>query len=276
MSPSNISFAPMISCYEMDPFDVDKIRHECVREQKIEQFKETYKEGLYPELPEMSTASVWDDLALQEEVPDFRVRRLRAAADLIPQRAKILDIGVGWGEIVPMIIAKGERKYVGIDFSKGIVETAANKYPDCTFIHGDISKIDDSFDVVLALEVCEHIVASKIMHFYEHIKRVLRNDGLFIVSVPVYENLKGSTLKCPNCGHWHNRVGHVRAYTPEVIKAELTSAGFNVLDSSFIYLLFGNNWSGKIKRKIVDLGRSLLRLGLTTPLNIIVLAKKAA
>jgi len=266
----------MIDRNDMDPFDVDAMRHRLVVEQRIEKFRDTYKKGLYPELPELSTTAVWDDLASQEEVPEFRVRRLRAAADLIPQRANVLDIGVGWGEIVPMIVAKGERKYVGIDFSKEIVEGAAAKYPDCTFIHGDISQIDDIFDVVLALEVCEHILASKILHFHEQINRVLRKDGLFIVSVPVYENLRGSTLKCPNCGHWHNRVGHVRAYTPELIKAELAVAGFRVLRSSFIYTMFDSDWKGQIKRKIVDTGRSLLKLGITKPLAIIVLSEKAA
>lgn len=84
------------------------------------------------------------------------------------------------------------------------------------------------------------------------------------------------TLRCPHCGHLHNRMGHVRAYSPELITAELQLAGFEVRESFFIYASFENSAAGWIKRRIVDLGRALLRMGRTTPLNIVVVARKQA
>jgi hypothetical protein len=72
----------------------------------------------------------------------------------------------------------------------------------------------------------------------------------------------------------HNRVGHVRSYSPDLIKAEISLAGFKVVKSFFIYASFDHTFPGRIKRAIVDLGRSLLGLGKTPPLNVVVVARK--
>jgi 2-polyprenyl-3-methyl-5-hydroxy-6-metoxy-1,4-benzoquinol methylase len=41
---------------------------------------------------------------------------------------------------------------------------------------------DESFDVVISMEVIEHIAEQSV--FLEEIKRVLRIDGIFILSTP--------------------------------------------------------------------------------------------
>lgn len=258
---------------DTDPFRVDEARLELARRDDRTALRASYEAAAYPELADLSSADLWDDLAGYEAVPAFRIRRLRAVADRVPAKARVLDIGVGWGEIIPMLLDTGEREYVGIDFSEKIVTQVASRHPDCRFYVGGLEKINESFDVVLALEVCEHILASRIFSFYEGIRRVLRPDGMLIVSVPVFEDLKASVLRCPKCGHMHSRMGHVRSYTPELIEAELSLAGFNIVDSFLIYTSFENSLAGRMKRAVVDLGRVLLKLGRTRPLGIVLLAK---
>lgn len=258
-----------------DPFEVDNIRARLARSGDFHALRGTYAPGAYPELADLSSAQLWDDLASFAEVPEFRVRRLRAVASLVPPGSKVLDVGVGWGEIIPMVQARGNCQYTGIDFSEEIIAKVAAKAPACRFLVGGLEQLAESFDVVLALEVCEHILPSKIFDFFKHVHRLLADSGQLVVTVPVYENLRAMTLRCPNCGHMHNRVGHVRAYIPELIKAELSLAGFEVVKSFFIYTSFDHSPWGRIKRGIVDLGRLLLRLGQTRPLNIVVAARKA-
>lgn len=266
----------MPAIIDSNAFDVDNIRHAKARDGDLQGLRKSYANDAYPELPDMSSAELWDDLAGSREIPDFRIRRLRAVADQVPPGSNVLDVGIGWGEIIPMILERNNCRYTGIDFSAKIVAAAAKAHPACKFMVGSLADVADQFDVVLALEVCEHILPSRIFDFFGHIKRLLAADGLLIITVPVYENLRAMTLRCPHCGHMHNRMGHVRAYTPELIAAELKLAGFNVCDSFFIYASFGNSPAGWIKRRIVDLGRYLLKLGKTSPLNVVVVARNSA
>lgn len=257
-----------------DPFTVDELRKDYARRGDLTGLRRTYDGGAYPELADLSSAELWDDLASFNEVPAFRIRRLRAVADLVPPGASVLDIGVGWGEIVPMILARGGTRYTGIDFSDKIVARVAARHPECRFVTGGIDQLDGPFDVILALEVCEHLLPSRILGFLGRVHELLAPGGRLIVTVPVYENLKAMTLRCPSCGHMHNRVGHVRSYSPELIRAELSLSGFETLESFFIYASFDHDVRGRLKRAVVDIGRSLLRMGRTMPLNIVVLARR--
>lgn len=257
-----------------DPFKVDELRAALASTGQLTALKESYARGAYPELEDMSSARLWDELAACSEVPDFRVRRLKAVAERIPPGTSVLDIGIGWGDIIPMIHARKNCRYTGIDFSPQIVERATRQYPDCKFVAGALDQIPATFEVVLALEVLEHILPSRVFGFLEQIRGVLAEGGMLIVTVPVHENLRAMTLRCPHCGHLHNRMGHVRAYTRALITAELQLAGFEVQDSFFIYASFENSVAGWIKRRLVDLGRALLHMGKTTPLNIVIVARK--
>lgn len=81
------------------------------------------------------------------------------------------------------------------------------------------------------------------------------------MTVPVYENLRVMTLRYPSCGYMHNRIGHVRIYTPELITAEMELAGFAIEKSLFIYASLENPFAGALKRHLVDFGRRLFKLG---------------
>lgn len=259
-----------------NPFESDAKRAEIARRGDMHALRNFYYPGVLPELEDMSTSDLWDDLASLSGTPAFRLRRLQAVADRVPSGATVLDIGVGWGEIIPMLRKRNVASYTGIDFSEKVVGRVSARFPDCKFYLGGLEQIRDRHDVVLALEVCEHILPSKIMGFYAEILRVLKHDGYLIISVPLNEDLQAITLRCPHCGHMHSRMGHVRAYTPELIRAELALAGFDVLDSFVHYASFSLTLGGRLKRFIVDIGRHLLGMGRTLPLGIVVVATPAA
>lgn len=62
------------------------------------------------------------------------------AARLLPESKDetIVDIGCGTGRFAKLLYDKGYRKYLGIDFSKGMLEEAKRYNPSFTFIEGNV------------------------------------------------------------------------------------------------------------------------------------------
>lgn len=263
-----INARPMIS----DPFLSDDYRKTLAVSNSLDRLSETYLPGVLPELPNLSSEALWAEMANYESVPDFRLRRLRQVANRLPKKGRVLDIGSGWGEIIPMVMEAPGREYVAMDFSEIMLQRLASKYPTVRTIHGGIDAVSDQFDAIMALEVCEHIPATKIMKFYADVRKSLAKGGKFLVTVPLYENLKSLTLQCPNCHQMHNRMGHVRSYTPELITKELKLGGFDVLELSFIYMNFQNGVAGELKRIVINRARKLAGLGEFVPLNAVIVA----
>lgn len=98
---------------------------------------------------------------------------------------RVLEIGCGvgyWTEYCKDIDCKD---YVGIDISETAVKTLQEKYPMYTFISGDVAELtlDEKFDVVLMIDVTQHIVDDeKFTKSMEFVKRTLNEDGCFIVT----------------------------------------------------------------------------------------------
>ena len=220
----------------MQIFDVDMYRQKLAVSNDLDTLFKTYQGG-YPELPDISTARKWDNLLSKyEEVPEVRIKRLKKVVRQIDEQRGIFDIGVGWGDIVPTLRDKNINiDYTGIDFSLEVINTLAQKYPEQKFIHTTIDAVHDRFDYVLALEVMEHIVPSKIFDFLGHVKRVLKPEGILLITVPINENLKNNTFICGSCGKYVNKMGHVRSYSVELIRAELALAGFEAFHTEYIY-----------------------------------------
>jgi ubiquinone/menaquinone biosynthesis C-methylase UbiE len=114
-------------------------------------------------------------------------------------KKKVLDIpcGVGWGTS----LLKGYELVVGIDISPEAICYAMNHYKNkkIKFLIGDMEAInltDNSFDVIACLEGFEHISKYIGKKFLSESKRVLRGDGLLIMTCPVL-NEKGETTGNP-------------------------------------------------------------------------------
>ncbi|MBI4825098.1 MAG: class I SAM-dependent methyltransferase [Nitrospirae bacterium] len=233
---------------ERDVFAADIYRRELAASMKLEDLRQTYS-GDYPELGDISTSEKWDSLSGMESVPEVRIKRLEKAARLIDADKKILDIGVGWGEILPMLLKENKAAdYTGIDFSAEVIKRLSAKYPGQKFLNVTVDKLNEKYDYILVLEVLEHIVPSRVFDFLNEARRLLKDDGVLIVSVPL-EDLKNNTFVCGKCGSFVNKMGHVRNYSVELIKAELQLAGFKSFYSELLYHGY-YGLSGTIKRML--------------------------
>ena len=114
------------------------------------------------------------------------LHRYAHAARLVKDK-RVLDLasGEGYGS---KLLAASASSVVGVDIDEQTVRHAAARYGSATlqFITGSITAVtipeDHSFDVIVCFEAIEHIREHE--RLLGEVKRLLKRDGLFIVSTP--------------------------------------------------------------------------------------------
>lgn len=170
------------------------------------------------------------DILYNEEVTHwwYRVRReivlslLSSIATKKKGPLRILEIGCGTGELLKEIGRFGTVR--GIDISPRAIEYCKTRGLTNAVI-GDATRIpfpEESFDVVIALDVIEHLENDSIG--CNELVRVLSPDGTAIITVPAFAFLWGITDVVSR---------HFRRYTRKQIVACVREAGFTIEQSTY-------------------------------------------
>lgn len=143
---------------------------------------------------------------------------------------KLLDIGCNDGSIMHDLGQLG-YELVGIDISEKKIRECRKKYPDFKFICKDICNLTvkdtaESFDIVTAIEVIEHI--EKFAVFIDKIKCLLKPKGLLLMTTPYHGYTKNLliALAAKNNSHYNPFGGHIRFFSVKTLRALLENAGF--------------------------------------------------
>lgn len=122
------------------------------------------------------------------------LHRYAIVKDLVVGK-NILDIacGEGYGS---NILSQYALSVVGIDISKEAINHASKKYQkkNLRFLQGSATSIDltkSSIDVIVSFETIEHLEEHDLM--LQQIKKVLKEDGILIISSPDKKNYSDKT-----------------------------------------------------------------------------------
>ncbi len=141
---------------------------------------------------------------------------------------KILDIGCGTGALLKELDQYGDC--FGVDFSSQAVQFCIER-GILQVKEGSIAEIpypDESFDLVLALDILEHIPDDSVG--IREINRVLKKGGKGIIFVPTFNFLWGVT---------DVRSEHYLRYTKGELLRKLKLCGFSIMRSSYFnFFLF--------------------------------------
>jgi len=210
-----------------------------------------------------------------------------------PKTEILLEIGCGTGFVLSHIQRELQNiSLFGSDiFSEGF-EYAKNRVPEATFFQMDANQIpfEDEFDVIGAFDVLEHIEDDKAV--LKQMYRACKKKGGIIITVPQHDFLWSSM---------DEYAYHVRRYSARELKTKVMQAGFKVLRiTSFISLLLPLMIISRLKKrvlkskfdptselrisgtvnnvlkKILDLERSMIRLGFSFPAggSLLLIARK--
>lgn len=159
-----------------------------------------------------------------------------------------LDFGSGDGDLVSVLIRKG---YATAAYEP--VRTRSSKIPGEVSAHpkflGAIQEgSSERFDVVLMVEVIEHILEQDLVGVLLQVKSLLADNGTLIVTTPNSEDLELAAAYCPQCETLFHRWQHQRSFTAESLPEFLAQHGFECLsirrvDFSCNRFIFEDLWN---------------------------------
>lgn len=176
--------------------------------------------------------------------------RLKIAKSMIlKHKGNLLDISCSKGEFSSCFLNKDINVY-GLDFDIERLKEASKI--GIKVITADISCNlpfkDGKFDIIFAGEILEHLIDTDA--FVSEAKRVLKNTGKLIITTPNLTSLENRLRilfgKYPIWVDYNTRSsGHVRCYTPRVLKHQLTIHGFKIIKHT-------GNWVPFIPQRYID------------------------
>ena len=130
-----------------------------------------------------------------DEITIEHYQRYQTILDLVKGKV-VLDAACGEG-YGTSIIGSVAQKVTGLDIDAGAVSRATEAYGNekVSYMQGSIAEInlpDHSIDVLVSFETIEHVNAELQEQFVREAARVLKEDGLFIISSPnkaIYSDL---------------------------------------------------------------------------------------
>jgi len=159
------------------------------------------------EFPAFDKKDLWNNYGRTD---DYR-ERIETVRRMIPADVRsIVDVGCGSGDVINALHReKSGLRITGMDRSEqalAFVETPSviASLPDAPFAGG-------RFDLVLCLEVLEHIGGADYQRSLQELERLA---GFYIIAgVPFRENLSAKEAVCARCGNVSHADGHVRRFT---------------------------------------------------------------
>jgi len=190
-------------------------------------------------------AATWDffseqlggrDLYFSSHSGRWIVKRVDRELGLRDKR--ILDFGCGYGDLLAHLFALGFAAE-GFEVSEESAQATRARFAGEPHFRGVTTApeelADGAFDVVLLVEVIEHLLDDQIGPVLGEVRRVLAPGGRVVVTCPNAENLADDSVRCPDCGAIFHRWQHVRSLGPQSISRLFELHGFRAETATGVY-----------------------------------------
>ena len=141
-------------------------------------------------------------------------------------KAKILDLGCAFGNLLSMLDKKGYKTY-GLDISQYAI-AKARKITKADLALGDVNKElpynNNFFDAVFALDIIEHLNSP--IEFVHEVARVVKKNGNFFIHTPNINSIFEKIFKEKWFGYRDD--SHLYLFNKKNLKFLVEKAGFEV------------------------------------------------
>jgi 2-polyprenyl-3-methyl-5-hydroxy-6-metoxy-1,4-benzoquinol methylase len=149
------------------------------------------------------------------------------------QPSTICEVGCGAGEILNQLSQqlKGQITFYGYEVSPQAFELCQSRQKEnLHFYHKDVLEEDVFFDLVLVIDVLEHV------EDYLGFLRKLRHKGRYkILRIPLDISIQSVIFKSAYILKARNAFGHLHYFTKETALATLKDSGYRIIDIFYTY-----------------------------------------
>ncbi len=129
--------------------------------------------------------------------PTYKFKAILKEIKKYKTGGKLLDIGCAHGKFIEVISNYQDNKFslFGIDISKYSIKIAEKIVPNAKLKVRSVEKTgfkNKEFDVVTLLDVIEHV--HKLDKSLKEVKRLLKDDGIVVMIIPVYDGPFGKIV----------------------------------------------------------------------------------
>lgn len=165
--------------------------------------------------------------------------------------SKIVDIGVGRGEMLSCLKEQGFKNYIGIDISPSTISFCKKLNLNCEHVEDSkrwLEERPNSLSLITLLDVLEHFDLDFALEFLKSAHRALSNDGVFIIQVPNMQAPDGHL-------HFYNDVTHKMGFLEHSLEQLFITAGIKNFEIYGYENIVGSGPKSLIKKIL----RALLR-----------------
>lgn len=115
---------------------------------------------------------------------EFFLKFSKAFMKLLPEKAKILDLGCGPGRDAKYFSKKG-YEVVGVDFSEKMLQIAREIAPKAKFLKQDLRRVKlpiNSFDGIWCFFVLLHLKRKEVFQLLKRIQLILKRNGILFIA----------------------------------------------------------------------------------------------
>lgn len=196
---------------------------------------------------EQTVSTFWNDIDVliqrQEKTNDYFAhdyakQLLKMINKMIHfKNKKVLDYGCGRGDLIHILCNDYDLEIVnGCDISQESVDFV-NRSNSGNKRFGGAVRIEskaipyqnENFDVILLTELIEHLNDRDLEFAVSEISRMLKKNGVVVVTTPNEENLKDSIVVCPECECYFHRVQHMRSWSVQTLEKYFSRYGIRMI-----------------------------------------------
>jgi len=143
---------------------------------------------------------------------------------LVPENAKVLDVGCGAGIPTAKFLVDKGLDVTGIDISETMIKLARENVPDGKFLKMDINNLvfpEETFDGIISVYTLFHIPKENHFNIFQNFYKLLKPEGVIMINTGISESESFSRFFGVKM-FWSN-------YSPDKTLDLVKDAGFSIL-----------------------------------------------